>query len=560
MDFRHPYLTDQLIAYIGCKRALLPFLHGVLTRLVPDPARATFLDPLAGTGAVSRLARLMGFAVHANDWERYSFVINSCHLGLGARDLPLLFRGRGGVEGVLKDLNRLPALPEVRAYIGRHYAPRATETADWRTERLFYTSENALTIDAVRERIEELYPGEPAEPEGRSEKVVLLAALLYEAATHTNTSGVFKACHRGFGGHGRDALKRIMAPIRLAPPVLIDAPGAARMECADARAFLAGCSGDLCYLDPPYASHQYGSNYFMLNTIALWDKPPVSDERGADGRLRLKAGIRSDWARTRSLFCYRDTALAAMREVVQAADCRYLVLSYSDEGLVGLEELCDLLTATGNLSIHSTGHVKYPGGKQSLARTTRNQELALVVDRRGRQAAPRAESVRRALWGVRIEGLMAGSFAPERVKSAFALDGDGITVGPGEEQRLPMRHFWRFRAEVMAPRFDSGEEAERFAARLSLCAVRDAAEEVRVLLEIVRAQPDIRERKALLKEALRVLNKLAHRKYRGLFAEALAAVRAAVGADPANGRLSGELDRIEERAGRRFRAASHDPA
>ncbi len=48
MDLRHPYLTGQLIAYIGNKRSLLPFLHEVFSGLVPDPTRASFLDPFAG--------------------------------------------------------------------------------------------------------------------------------------------------------------------------------------------------------------------------------------------------------------------------------------------------------------------------------------------------------------------------------------------------------------------------------------------------------------------------------------------------------------------------------
>ena len=64
-----------------------------------------------------------------------------------------------------------------------------------------------------------------------------------------------------------------------------------------------------------------------------------------------------------------------MREVVRAADCRWLVVSYSNEGLIGLEELCDLLAETGELSVQSRGYAKYPGGKQSLHRTTRNVEL-----------------------------------------------------------------------------------------------------------------------------------------------------------------------------------------
>ncbi|MFI5369729.1 MAG: DNA adenine methylase, partial [Spirochaetia bacterium] len=387
MDLRHPFLTEQLIAYIGNKRALLPFLHAVFSRLTPEPSGASFLDPFAGSGAVSRLARMMGFTVAANDLEHYSWVINSCHLGISKSDLDALFKGKGGLEGVLAELNNLPPLPEEKAYISRHYAPRSTETADWRTERLFYTRENAQVIDAAREKIEEMYPGTPGKETAFREKMTLLAPLLYGAATHTNTSGVFKACHRGFGGHSRDALKRIMAAIVLRPPVLVDSAWPSTAACMDAGEFLSGRRADVCYLDPPYAVHQYGSNYFMLNSIALWDKPPVNEARGPDGRLRSKAGIRADWTRTRSEFCYPSTAFDGMRRIVHAADCRWLVVSYSDEGLIGLEELCELLADTGSLSIRSTGYVKYPGGKQSLGRTTRNQELVLVVDRGTRTGA-----------------------------------------------------------------------------------------------------------------------------------------------------------------------------
>jgi adenine-specific DNA-methyltransferase len=157
----------------------------------------------------------MGFRVGANDWEPYSYVINSCHLRLKPVDLDSLFPARGGVDAVLAELNALPPLPESEAYISRYYAPRKTEEADWKTERLFYTRENALAIDAIRERIEELHPGMPEEPASFLRKTALLAPLLYQAATHTNTSGVFKAYHKGFGGHGHDALGRIMGPIRL---------------------------------------------------------------------------------------------------------------------------------------------------------------------------------------------------------------------------------------------------------------------------------------------------------------------------------------------------------
>jgi adenine-specific DNA-methyltransferase len=548
VDLRHPYLREQLIAYIGNKRALLPFLHGVFAGLPVEPRGARFLDPFAGSGAVARLARLMGYSVQANDWEPYARVINACHLCVGPAEAAGMFGGRGGLHAVLAELNALPAPREEDRYVSRHYAPRDTALADWRTERLFYTRENALAIDAMRARIEELCPGQAADPARAREKDVLLAPLLYQAATHTNTSGVFKACHRGFGGHGRDALGRIMAPIRLDAPVLVDSPAPCSMDCRDAAEFLRGRSAEVCYLDPPYAVHQYGSNYFMLNSIARWDRPPVSDARGPDGRLRSKAGIRADWTATRSAFCYRGTAAAALRGVVDAADCRWLVVSYSTDGLIGLEQLCDLLSEAGGLSVLSTGHVKYPGGKQSITRANRTLECALVVERgRGRTSVG---AVRREVAAARVSQLMAGSFVPERVRERFPAVGDAI-LPMGASTPLAMRHFWRFAPGGAPTGFARPADADRFLADLAACAARDLREEIGVLAGIAASAPPPRDAQALAREILRLVNKLAHRKHGAAFREVVADLRALVASGVFDAVFAERLDAIAARAAAR---------
>ena len=568
MDPAGTYLSDQLIAYIGNKRALLPFLYGVISALPLDPLRCTFLDPFAGSGSVSRLARTMGFHVRANDWEPYSLVINTCHLRLRPSDLASLFPSGGGITGVLDNLNALPPPPEEDRYISRHYAPRSTDGADWRTERLFYTTENALAIDAIRQRIEEMYPGTPAAETDFLRKSAILAPLLYQAATHTNTSGVFKACHKGFGGHGRDALQRIMGPVLLRPPVLAESPAPAEVACMDAAAFLATRTAEVCYLDPPYAVHQYGSNYFMLNTIALWDRQPVSSERGVDGRLLHKAGIRPDWTRTRSAFCYRDTAPGAMRGVVHAADCRWLAVSYSNEGLIGLEELCDLLAETGELTVQSREYAKYPGGKQSLHRATRNMELVLVLHRGATTRRPAA--VGDALMNVRLERLLALSYSPALIRRSFSVRGDSIVVGDGQgtdspdgdgpvgngpEVLLPMRHLWRFMPEATVPKFFSRRAAESFLETLSGCVVSDIRKEIEILVSVAAGLAEAREKVMVLRESLRLLNKLAHRKYHAEFADALGKLRAAAPRRGAGSSFRSSLVAIEERAQRRIEAA-----
>jgi adenine-specific DNA-methyltransferase len=347
-----------------------------------------------------------------------------------------------------------------------------------------------------------------------------------------------------------------MAGIILRPPVLIDTPAPSMVACTDAREFLSARRADICYLDPPYAVHQYGSNYFMLNSIALWDKPPVSAARGPDGRLRSKAGIRPDWTRTRSEFCYPSTAFDAMRGIVQAADCRWLVVSYSDEGLIGLEELCELLAGTGSLSIRSTGYVKYPGGKQSLDRTTRNQELALVVDRTGiarARGAQRTRPVSELLFDVRIARLMGQAFDPVRIRRAFCVEKDAIVVepSPGKTARLPMRHCWRFTTDAVPPRFGTSADAERFVADLRGCLVHDVREEIDVIVGITRGEREAREKDKLLKEILRLANKLAHRKYADVCAKALEGLRAFASGDPALTEFRDGLDRIALTAAKR---------
>lgn len=532
-DPEHPYLKSQLIAYIGNKRALQGFLAGVFERLGRE--RGVFLDPFAGSGAVSRLARYLGFRVLANDQEFYAYVLNFAHLCAGRSEAERLFPALGGPQHLLAMLNALPDPPETEQYIARHYAPADTEKADYRTERLFYTRENALRIDAARNRIEELCPGFELEPERKKEKLLLLASLLYQSATHTNTSGVFKACHKGFGGHGRDALKRIMAPIRLEMPELLDAQQDAEVYCEDAAAFARRFSGDICYLDPPYNQHQYGSNYHLLNTIALWDRPAVSEERRAGGRLRHKAGIRPDWVQTRSEFCSRKTALSALEELLAAVDARYIVLSYNTEGIIPFEGLLAAMEKRGALRLFTSDYVKYRGGKQSIDRQVHTLEFVLVTDRRRRASPRQQEEIRRLVLLNKLRLLLRRSFQPAQVARVFGLPAaeratsaaqvsvqlDGHTVA------LPMPHLYQIDPGAQAELSRAcSPELEELYARLSACECRDRGEEIEVLVGLLDRNGDERQRVQWQRRILWLLKKFAHRKYREQFEAAVSRLQA----------------------------------
>ena len=387
MEFNTPYLTEQIIAYIGNKRKLLPLIYKAIENAGITPSeKISFFDVFSGSGVVSRFAKFLGFEVFSNDWEYYAYALNRGFLDVNESDIAELFGSRAEFEILLDTINAAPSPREEDQYIAKFYAPKEfdVEQVDYKTERLFYTRENALAIDKIRNQLEE-YKKKPdfGEKSSKSEKVfyLLLANLLYEAATHTNTSGVFKAFHKEFGGHGKDALTRIMKKIELHSPVLIDSKAPVHIFQENANELARKIKGiDIAYLDPPYNQHQYGSNYHMLNTIAKWDKIPASLELNAKGMLKKKAAIREDWVNTRSDYCYKDSAERSFEDLILNLDARFIFISYSTDGIIPFEKMREICTKRGRLSLVTNEYTTYRGGKQSNRRQNTNIEFILSID------------------------------------------------------------------------------------------------------------------------------------------------------------------------------------
>jgi len=360
----------------------LPLIEQAIKKCLPEPDKnATFVDFFSGSGSVAKLAKLMGFSVTANDWEYYSTILNKAFLINNQDDLKFMFTKQGGLQKTLDLLNNLPAPDEKTEYISKYYCPQDTIDADPDNERMFYTRENGEKIDSIRNWIETEYPGKQSDTIRGKEKNLLLGLLIYEAATHANTSGVFKAYHRGFGGRGKDALKRIMGEIELEIPQLINGNGnAEQMDAMElAKKTSLGSGIDIAYLDPPYNQHQYGSNYHLLNTIARNDKPPINQKITNNGKTVDKGGIRKDWTATRSEYCYKKSAEKSFVKLIESINAKYILISYSTEGIIPFEHMLDILGNKGRLDIVLSEYTRYRGGKQALSSTVSNVEFVLIV-------------------------------------------------------------------------------------------------------------------------------------------------------------------------------------
>ena len=384
------YVFGQLIPYIGNKRKLLPLLARALRATGDFSPGAIFLDLFAGSGVVARMAKRRGYRVLCSDYEPYCEPINRCYIGANhAPPFALL----GGYDAALAALNALPPCEE---WITRHLCPRDDENFDTKTERMFYTRANGLRLDAMREQIARWQDTGAIDA---IETACLLAPLLYTACYVSNTSGVFKGFHNGWGGQTGTALYRIRARAELRPAVFHDngLPNAVyRGEATEiaSRLRAGGEGADVAYLDPPYNQHPYGSNYHVLNTLTLWDKPALSEQ--IDGRN--KSAIRDDWrTERRSAYNYRRDAANAYAELVNTIAARAILTSYSTDGMIPLESLVETNMRRGFTQFVQQEYKRYRVSSQRFSDKPVNVEFVLICDTTRAHTGASVESICHAL-------------------------------------------------------------------------------------------------------------------------------------------------------------------
>lgn len=364
------YVFNQLIPYIGNKRKLLSLIKHVIKHTQTIPG-STFLDLFAGSGVVSRLAKTMGYRVIANDWEPYAREINSCYIEC---NLEPDFNALGGYDAALDYLNNLP--PRID-WVTDHLCPRDDENYDIKIDRMFYMRKNGVRIDAIRHEIQQW---SDAGIINDNEKACLLASLLYQVCYTSNTSGVFKGFHNGWGGQTRTALYRIAGDFKLSPAVFYDNEQDNRVTCCDAQNIphiLQGQRIDVAYLDPPYNQHPYGSNYHVLNSVTLWDKPELSKSITPG----TKSAIRTDWRTDRrSSYNYKGEAERAYRHLLQSLNARYILTSYSTDGFIPLEEMISANVDLGSVNVEMQEYKRYRVSSQRFSAKPMNVEFVIVLD------------------------------------------------------------------------------------------------------------------------------------------------------------------------------------
>ena len=366
------YVFHQLIPYIGNKRKLLGFIQQALKKTDAAPP-ATFLDLFAGSGVVSRMAKKMGFRVISNDWEPYAQQINRSYIECNVAPA---FRHFGGYENAITELNTAPPQED---WITRHLCPSDDAEYDVGKERMFYTRTNGMIMDGMRNQLHRWQEEGLLSP---LETSCLLAPMLYQACYTSNTSGVFKGFHNGWGGQTKTALYRILSQFQLKPAIFCDNSEDNVVYKMDGIKLATKLKEeaeviDIAYLDPPYNQHPYGSNYHVLNTLTLWDRPPLTQQ--IEGRN--KSAIREDWrTERRSPYNHRREAAKAYDDLLSAINASYILTSYSTDGMIPLTSLVTSCIKRGHTDFVLQQYKRYRVSSQRFSLKPVNVELILIVD------------------------------------------------------------------------------------------------------------------------------------------------------------------------------------
>lgn len=305
--------------YIGSKLSLLPQLDAAVSER--KPKSGTFCDIFSGTGAVGRYFKNR-FPVVSNDLLYFSHVLQYAAIQLNEE--PNFRTIRELVGDPFQYLNSIDIDKfdfKNSPFVAKSFSPYESG------ERMYFTEKNALTIDAIRQTLQEWLE------EGHISKdgfMYLLAALLERVPSVSNIAGTY-------GAYLKHWDSRTAKQIQLEPILLLNNGKQNVAMNENANDLVRKISGEILYIDPPYNGRQYLGNYHVLESIAQYDYPV----------LKGKTGIREDLGKT-SDYCKKSKVAESFNDLLANANFDFFFISYSTEGLLTEQELVSIAESHSN--------------------------------------------------------------------------------------------------------------------------------------------------------------------------------------------------------------------
>lgn len=342
---------DVKMRYIGSKKLLLTEIKQLLdSHLLGD--EQIFLDLFAGTSVVGNFFKPR-FTIYSNDILYFNYIRakaiieNNSHLTFEKLK----------ENDITNPLEYLQSLKGASGYYTTSYSPVG--------DSMYLTQENAEKIDSIREQIE-VWKNDNLLNE--SEYFYLLNCLIEAIPYVSNITGTYGAFLKHWD-------KRALNTLTLAEETIFNNNQANKAFNQDANELVRHIKADIVYIDTPYNSRQYASNYHLLENVAQHNKP-------------LLKGVTKIfyWKNLKSDYSNKTKAINAMEDLIANIDATHIILSYNNEGIISEEELSSLLRKhayNNQIEIKRIPYRKYQSKQKSKQKEL--YELLFYIQRKPAQ-------------------------------------------------------------------------------------------------------------------------------------------------------------------------------
>lgn len=326
--------------FIGNKTNLLNDIAQVIKENC-DGTEKVFCDIFSGTASVARFFKNR-YKIISNDLLYFSYVLQKGTIENNEIPSFKKLEDRLNIHDVFDYLENIDIKQEkFNKFIYENYSPNK------KCERMYLTSENALRIDFIRNKIEEWRNKELI---NKNEYYYLLAALIEGVPFVSNITGTY-------GAYLKQWDKRAFKKFEMIRLNVIDNNVKNQCYNKNSNDLIQEISGDILYLDPPYNERQYLPNYHLLETIAKYDNPEIKG----------KTGIRV-YNSEKSNYCIKNKVYSEMEELIKNAKFKHIIVSYNQDGLLSKNDIETILKKYGNKETYKLYEIPYKQYQNKLTK------------------------------------------------------------------------------------------------------------------------------------------------------------------------------------------------
>lgn len=296
--------------YIGSKKLLLNEIKKILDKYT-NGSEEIFLDLFSGTNIVSQYFKQY-YTIYSNDILYFNYIKSKATIENNNKLLFLKLK-KIGISNPIDFLQyQTPTTKD--CYYRNSYSPAGNA--------MYLTESNAHKIDFIRNQIDS-WNSQGLLSE--FEYYYLITSLIEGIPYVSNITGTYGAFLKHWD-------KRALNALKLQDFTILNNHKNNKAFNEDANKLVRKIKADIVYIDTPYNSRQYASNYHLLENIARNNKPELK------GVTKI-----FDWKSLKSDYSTKNKALYAMEDLIANIDATHIVLSYNNEGIIPEKDLFNLL-------------------------------------------------------------------------------------------------------------------------------------------------------------------------------------------------------------------------